>query len=1083
MFLQYGFFYKQFGIRRPQQLLMPRIYTLDNLIFPRNSLYHYVSYDGNGLNPDPNSTFLKVYKKRIMIDFVTELTSTLGNPRHRLLPILQMVKPFLNKNREFRYIKDPYVKNTDINTLVLIDHAYTHRVYKYPNNPISEYYSWFNTEKTLWNKVKEVADNSDREQFIVYDIPNILPSVSMLKMFSVKTNKTILRIFDTPGKLFILEVWKWLDEKNRHLSMLAELTEDQLSKVNLVFTHNGKWTAINLGYLNQWRDTEDSEEVPGVSRFKPLILQKFFLKSLMVLVSKAAELEEDLEAVNAEDENPAERAVGDDTDIEQTLSDDEGEDDVGTDNNYSTISDISNKASAISNKELVKDVSDSDVDKFISVQLDSSIDSILKEIDGDLEALEYIEKKNLKDKQIHINKDGEAEHSIPEVKKVTANETIAEIMTSKTPEDRINEHLEEYAGYGVISASDYKSLKKSIEKSAVIKNPYDSTKLLKDSVTVTKEDTEIKAEDKELISDSNIEDRSMLHSSLKVFDKQYVRNVMHKDIVSCVHHLQNAGVIVEEYGVEKQNSVLGEYEAHTLKLRPIDGKSSTVRFKIPVINEDSTYLANGNKYILRKQRVDLPIRKIKPTIVGLTSYYGKTFVQRSEFSRNNVIDWLVRSINKIYFDENNTALKVFPGNVYNNYFKAPYIYNGLSEHYKSLTINELELIFDYKWYKSLKLAGKDEISKAGGVIVGISKKGAPIVMMPDNLFYVNGESIGSIYTLLGLDETSTPVDFASVKIFSKSIPISIVLGYLIGFTKLLSLITSDYVVIDGSRVKGIDVKGWSLKFKDRIYIFKKDDLLAQMLLGGFKAYEKLISKYTVDLFDQKEVYMNILEDQKLSSIYVKEIDNMNNLFIDPITKEVLEEMKMPVTFQGLLLESCEMLKDYNSPDFQDMNFMRIRGYERVAGAIYKELAHATRAYRTRNIRGRTQIELNPYAIWKNIDTDTSKKIIEDINPIQNMKEIESATYAGSGGRSKETMTRETRAFHQTDIGVISEATSDSSDAGINFYLTADPNFKSVRGIVNQEAKKDNANILSTSALLAPGSDHDDPKRVNNYNLL
>jgi hypothetical protein len=54
-------------------------------------------------------------------------------------------------------------------------------------------------------------------------------------------------------------------------------------------------------------------------------------------------------------------------------------------------------------------------------------------------------------------------------------------------------------------------------------------------------------------------------------------------------------------------------------------------------------------------------------------------------------------------------------------------------------------------------------------------------------------------------------------------------------------------------------------------------------------------------------------------------------------------MKEPVTFQGLLYRAAELLLVDYHPDLQDMSLKkRIRSYERVAGAIYKELAMSVR---------------------------------------------------------------------------------------------------------------------------------------------
>lgn len=64
--------------------------------------------------------------------------------------------------------------------------------------------------------------------------------------------------------------------------------------------------------------------------------------------------------------------------------------------------------------------------------------------------------------------------------------------------------------------------------------------------------------------------------------------------------------------------------------------------------------------------------------------------------------------------------------------------------------------------------------------------------------------------------------------------------------------------------------------------------------------------------------------------------------------------------------------------------------------------------------------------------------------------------------------------------MISEATVDSSAVGVNAYLSANPQLKSLRGITGQyvSGETPNSAMISTSALLAPAADVDDPKRVN-----
>jgi len=248
-----------------------------------------------------------------------------------------------------------------------------------------------------------------------------------------------------------------------------------------------------------------------------------------------------------------------------------------------------------------------------------------------------------------------------------------------------------------------------------------------------------------------------------------------------------------------------------------------------------------------------------------------------------------------------------------------------------------------------------------------------------------------------------------------------------------------------------------------------------MILSGFNEYHKAIRNYGVYDFDKPGVYLNILETNGASARYLREIDLLYQMFVDPITKDLLIEMKEPTTFHGLLIRSCELLLTDQHPDELDPEFMRIKGYERMAGVVYNEIVRAIRGHNGRAGKDTKQIELNPYAVWMSLRQDPAVTIVNDINPIQNLKETEAVTYSGSGGRNSRSMTKSTRIYHKNDMGTMSESTVDSSDVAINTFTSADPQFTSLRGMSKRyEIGKTGATaLLSTSALMAPCSDTDD----------
>jgi hypothetical protein len=291
----------------------------------------------------------------------------------------------------------------------------------------------------------------------------------------------------------------------------------------------------------------------------------------------------------------------------------------------------------------------------------------------------------------------------------------------------------------------------------------------------------------------------------------------------------------------------------------------------------------------------------------------------------------------------------------------------------------------------------------------------------------------------------------------------------------LKLLKQNPVSVPAGKRVSLQANDYALVFSDETLIFSRDDKLASMIIAGFNEYHKTIRSFNLHSFDKKGVYVNLLEANKLGTRYIREMDLMQQMFIDPITKEILVDMKEPTTFNGLLVRACELLLDDKHPEELDTKFMRIKGYERVPGAVYRQLVGAIRQHNAQLGKASKQIVMNPYAVWKYVTEDPTKVQICEQNPIQALKESEAVTFSGAGGRSSRSMVKHTRAYHRNSMGTISESTVDASDVGINIFTSANPQFSSLRGISREFnfQKQGATSLMSTSGMLAPGSDRDD----------
>lgn len=574
-------------------------------------------------------------------------------------------------------------------------------------------------------------------------------------------------------------------------------------------------------------------------------------------------------------------------------------------------------------------------------------------------------------------------------------------------------------------------------------------------------------------------DTSMLASTLFEFDSKYVENVLSKDIVSMLLNLQHSGAALTNYSVELHEDAMNQFEVHRVQLTPVRGKASTLEFRVPSVNKDGTFRTNGVRYRLRKQRSDVPIRKVSPSKVALTSYYSKVFISRSEKQINNYPGWLTNEIalrGSNPEDLSVTALMV--SNVFDATVRTPRVYSIIAERFRSFHIGDLELFFDY--HARQANFGEDIVRQAessGMIMVGLRNR-QPLVMDYNNMVYaLKGEELeiaGSMESLLGMPGRG-PLERAEIKVFNKLIPVGIFLGYELGLSQLIEVLGVKVRRVPTGERLYLSEDEYALRFSDEALIFPQDNRAATLILSGFQAFEKVIRNYPSHLFDRKDIYLNILENGKIGMRYLREMDQMVDLFVDPITRDILVEMKEPTDFVGLVFRACELLETDWAPDETDMAYMRIRGYERIAGAVYGEMVKSLRVHRARGGVANAKIELAPYAVWQAIHQDPAVKVVEESNPVHNLKEMEEVTYAGAGGRSDRSMVKRTRVFHPTDMGVISEATKDSAAVGITTFLTADPNLTGLRGLTSRYKVGETGatSLLSTSALLGPAMDRDD----------
>lgn len=1068
--IQYPLFYRQFGVRRVSELLNPKFVELQS--FPRDSLLHFLSNDPDTLDIDTEAPWLQNYSKKISVFYPEQLSTSYGNPVRTAKMLNVIVKPWhLANTRRFKRIITEDLIEKDPLSLTIYNYNYLGKLYRYPPSPMQSYYKWINIQATTWENIGKTIQNTGKNQFLFLNIPKELPSRTFLNMFSTKESIQMLKIFNTPEKLFFLELWKWIDPETRSRSVISKIDEKDLPKLTVVFdVRADRQLVLNLGYLASWiKGNENFTDFQAAQQYHPATVRMLLLKTFMLL-----------EQASREDEIPEQDSMNQvDAATSKDVDADKSEVDLD-DDDEETLTPETFKPS-----ELTKTTNgDDNVLKTTDVLGDGQFDAfdVEKEIsrmEDEFKLLDRISERKMARQGLVARSNEVVEIEEPEVEKEVPVEEIEKaVLEPKRPEEALKEKIETRLDLGAYTGAEYKKLLVESEKINELVDPFGGKEKLVAASVIKPEDLIIEKDKAKIEVGPEVEDKSMTESSLLVYDKKYLKNLMKKDILNSITSMQRAGVMIRKVEAETHTDVLGSYTTISVEMKPVDGKPSMIHMRIPVIEDDGTYTSAGNKYVMRKQIVDLPIRKINPTEVALSSAYGKNFITRNQKKAKNSLEWIDRKVTLLALEGTGEIVKTAPANVYLNTFKAPYIYNAMASKYSFIQTKELFLSFDYR--EREKYAKPEQISileRDGSRLVGYTKSKNFITVDEQGQFWKHEGSkklsIGDIYTCLGLDQTQAPVDFVDMKIFRAQLPVVIYLSYHIGFDNLLKLLRAPYRYVEPRKQKDLQPYEYAVTFKDGSLIFDRRNQRNALILGGLLEFEKELKKIERDDMNSRDIYLNLLESKSMSSSHLREMDNLNDLFLDPITMDVLKDMGMPQTFNGLLIKATEMLLAYEAPDETDVSQMRMRGYERIAQFMYSEMANSVRQFRSSNFGGRSKVNMSPWAVWTKIMEDQTVKIVEDINPLQNVKESDSMTFAGTGGRSKDSMPKATREYHPSSAGFVSEATVDSSDVGINIYLSNNPSLKDMRGIVAPTKELNAGNMFSLPTLCAPGCTQDD----------
>lgn len=641
--------------------------------------------------------------------------------------------------------------------------------------------------------------------------------------------------------------------------------------------------------------------------------------------------------------------------------------------------------------------------------------------------------------------------------------------------------LVELGESGKLTAAEQRRFLTIAAKSDTLDNPFGKG-TIKEARTITPAMTEIKSDLKAPINTMIVPEHARV-STISRINKSYIENgVYQADILNMLKQFNTAGVLIQDVTIEDKLDAVNDFQTLKVKLVPVNGKQSTISIDLPHFNEDGSFKIDGVKNIMDAQKVDAPLRKVSAFRCAITSYAGKLFIQRSQLAKYDSSAWIVKKISGSALDASDRRVSnaargsaPIPKNVH-----LPRAYTALMGDFTSFDSGKNKFFLDYA-HREEKFGIKEvkAVEKKGHIVCGKGEKGLLTMDMDGNVHTHEGKAsknLGEFMDVLGGNWGRRPVDYVELmNLRGARIPIILALAYQFGLTKALRMIKAKYRTEPSNVRATTRPNEFAVNFKDERLIVDLRDPIVNILIPGFAVIDKISKDFRYADMNRKDVYSPLLGAIGIEKFQINELDIIYDMFIDPITKEVLEEMNEPTDIDLLFVRCAELVITDEHPDETDPEFMRERRMERISGFLYKHMLTAIKEQRNKPNPSIHPVYIGPRDLWRSLGDDQTSQLVKELNPIHTLKEEEAVSLSGEGGRSAVSLVKSSRVFNPKDVGRYSEATPDSGKVGIRTFAPPNAKIKSVRGMHGDfDFKRDGAtSVISTTALVLPAMHNDD----------
>lgn len=596
-----------------------------------------------------------------------------------------------------------------------------------------------------------------------------------------------------------------------------------------------------------------------------------------------------------------------------------------------------------------------------------------------------------------------------------------------------------------------------------------------------------------------IDDR-ITTSHLISLEKEYNKKQMNTDLAntfSAFSEMSFFPATIDSITTEDTSTYSDEKVTYNVRYKTNEGKPLSFQLDVPKIVDDRYLYLGGNKKVIKKQLFRLPITKIAKDTVEVTSNFNKITVERSTGKISRKLSYMLKKLREVGENKlieidygDNTLVNSKLG--YFNDFSYEEVGGSINSiktlKYKTIFNRDImrielssnlpdDILPDDYFDRDRTPFGFEMLRDDIKAILFIENKIVNRVDLNGNVTSTGLELVEFIYKeVLNLDLSVLPsvgksFVYTNMKFLATKYPVLAVVASQNGLTDILKRYVGEGNFYKTKKQEKNNIDYVEIKFKDT-YLYYKDEVKNTLLLNAM--YLMSPQDYNYAEFDADVPYTQFFIKTLGPSVGMHTRNTLRinlDVMIDPITRDVLRDLKQPTNIIDALLYANTLLVNNQYKTLNDATNYRIRSNELVPAIMYKLIAEAYVSYEKHKLNGRpSNLSLPRGALIKKLFEQENINDKSTLNPVIECEQIAQSSAKGhSGVNINDAYTLEMRAYDRSMEGFISgNSTPYSGQAGITRALTYDPAITSVRGYIPtiDETKLSAANTLSPTELLS-----------------